>query len=494
MASPDFAQYVDLTVFDRQPGDVYVDAVDYARTVLPEFEPRIGTVEDALLQSVAYVGSELIAAINRLPNGLFEGLLNLFQFPRRQATFARGSAVFTAVDATGVRIPAGTQVGFLNESNEGTVLVVFQTEEPASIATGQTVSGLIPIVAVTTGNVPAIEDGQQLLLLSTSNKLFSVELSGDIEDGKPGESDFEYFARAATHIASLSESLATSRQITKKILSILAGSVGTDIIFEDVEYSNAWRAITYDLTQCPIIQPTGNFSRTSGTVTVTVPTGHGVVAGIEPDYVRIYTPRDPDDPESEDGSAFDGVFAVSAVTATSISWAHAGDNGTMAAAGSRIFNLTNVATDASNVTGNATAFICDEHGVPPTTADAETILDEVRERAIAGLTIHYVPPLIVDVDITCTITVNESYSATEVISVATQYIEDAISPRLFQWSPILRLNYAIAKIAQVEGVDVVNSISFDLPDDTAASLEDGDVVFAFRGTLPRASATITSAV
>jgi len=494
MASPDFTQYVDLTIFDRQPGDVYLDAIDYARTVLPEFEPRVGAVEDALLQSIAYVGGELIAAINRLPNGLFEGLLNLFQFPRRQATFARGSAIFTAVDATGVRIPAGTQVGYLNEGNDGTVLFVFQTEEPASIATGETVSGPIPIAAVDTGNVPPIESGQQLLLLSTSNKLFSVELSGDILDGKPGESDFEYFARAATHIASLSESLATSRQISKKILSILSGSVGTDLIFEDVEFSNAWRAITYDLTQCPVIQPTGTFSRSSGTVTVTVPEGHGVTASFTPDYIRVYTARDPDDPESEDGSSFDGLFSVDSVTDTTISWSQAGDDETFSADATRIFNLSNIATDVSNVTGNATIFICDEHGTPPTEADAEVILNEIRERAIAGLTLHYVPPLIIDVDITCTITVNESYSATEVIDVAKQYIEDAISPRLFQWSPILRLNYAIAKIAQVEGVDVVNSISFDLPDDTAASIEDGDVVFSYRGTLPRVSATITSAI
>lgn len=494
MASPDFSQYVDLTIFDRQPGDVYLDAVDYARTVLPEFDPRVGTVEDALLQSVAYVGGELIAAINRLPNGLFEGLLNLFQFPRRQATFARGFAVFTSVDSAGARIPAGTQVGYLSETNEGTLLYVMQTEEPASIATGQTVSGLVPIVSVDTGEIPPIEDGQQLLLLTTSNKLFSAEVSGNIEQGKPGESDFEYFSRAATHISSLSESLATSRQITKKVLSILAGSVGTDLVFEDVEFSNAWRCSTYDLTRHPVIQPSGNFSRSSNVVTVTVPSGHGVVGGLEPDSIRVYTPRDPNDPDDVDGSSFDGVFVVSSVTATSISWNHSGSNGTLSSSGSLIYNLTNIATDASNVTGNSTIFICDEHGVPPTLNDAETILDEVRDRAIAGLQIHYAPPLIVDVDVTCSITVNESYSATEVISIAKQYIEDVISPMQFPWLSRLRLNYAIAKIAQVEGVDVVNSISFSLPDASAAFLDAGDVVFMYRGTLPRVTAAITSAV
>lgn len=493
MPSPDFSQYVDLTIFDRQPGDVYDDAVEYAKTVLPEFEPRVGTVEDALLQSVAYVGGELIAAINRLPNGLFEGLLNLMNFPRRQATYARSFAIFTAVDTTGVTIPRGTQVGYLDETNEGTILYVFQTDEPASIPTGSAVSGLVPIVAVETGEVPPMDEEQQLLLLTTSNKLFQVELADQIIQGKPGETDVEYFTRASTHLASMSESLCTSRQISKKILSILAGSVGTDIVFEDAEFSTGWRCATYDLTACPKIQPTGNFDRDTGTVTVTVPSGHGIVAGIEPDYIRVYTPRDPSDPEAVDGSDFDGIFAVSAVTATSVSWLQSGDDETFDASRSFIYNLTNISTEASNVSGNATIFICDEHGIPPITADADRILDEVRERAIAGLTVHYVPPIIVDVDVTCTVTVNESYSAAEVIEVATQYIEELISPAFWNWSPRLRLNYAIARIAQVEGIDYVNSIEFDIEDDVPAYLEDGDVVFNYRGTLPRLTAAITSA-
>lgn len=494
MASPDFSPYVDLTIFDRQPGDVYDDAVAYAQTVLPEFQPRVGTVEDALLQSVAYVGGELIAAINRLPNGIFEGLLNLLNFRRREATYARSNAIFTAVDSTGVTIPRGTQVGYLSETNEGTLLIVFQTEEPASIATGSTVSGPVPIVSVDTGEVPSIDENQQLILLTTSNKLFEAAISGQILQGRPGESDVEYFARASTHLASMSESLCTSRQISKKILSILAGSVGTDIVFSDIDYSIGWRCNTYDLTRCVAIIPSGDFDRDTGTVTVTVPSGHGVVAGVEPDFIRVFTPRDPLDPDSVDGSDFDGIFEVSAVTTTSISWIQSGDDQTFDASNSFIYNLTTVSTEASNVPGHATIFICDEHGSPPIVADTEIILDEVRERAIAGLSVHYVPPLIVDVDATVTVTINEAYSATEVIDIIKIYIEDLISPAFWNWSPRLRLNYAVAKIAQVEGVDYVNSLEFDIDVDAPAIIEDGDVLFKYRGTLPRLTATITSAV
>ncbi len=73
MPSPDFSTYINFTGFDEQPASVYQEAVTYAQIALPEFNPRPGTIEDALLQAGAYVGSAAIGAINRLPNGLVEG-------------------------------------------------------------------------------------------------------------------------------------------------------------------------------------------------------------------------------------------------------------------------------------------------------------------------------------------------------------------------------------------------------------------------------------
>ncbi|MBM4210606.1 MAG: hypothetical protein FJ187_08665, partial [Gammaproteobacteria bacterium] len=63
MPSPDFSQYVDLTDFDVQPGDLYLDALEYARTSIPEFDPRPGTLEDAIMQAGAYVGAGTIGSV-----------------------------------------------------------------------------------------------------------------------------------------------------------------------------------------------------------------------------------------------------------------------------------------------------------------------------------------------------------------------------------------------------------------------------------------------
>jgi hypothetical protein len=77
MPSPDIRNYVDLTVYDLQPTDIYDASVEYAATSLPEWRPVPGSVEDALLQAASFMTGELVGAINRLPSGVVEALLKL---------------------------------------------------------------------------------------------------------------------------------------------------------------------------------------------------------------------------------------------------------------------------------------------------------------------------------------------------------------------------------------------------------------------------------
>ena len=112
MSSPDFSQYVDLTLYDVEPQDVYSAALTYAQTALPEFIPVIGTVEDAVLQATSYMTYILAAGINRIPNGVMEGIIKLMGFSRHEATLATGSALFTLSVNTGTTIPEGTIIAY----------------------------------------------------------------------------------------------------------------------------------------------------------------------------------------------------------------------------------------------------------------------------------------------------------------------------------------------------------------------------------------------
>ncbi len=132
MASPDFREYIDLTVNDLQPIEVYNLARDYALVALPEFDPRVGTVEDAMLEAMSYVAGLVTGSVNRLPDGLMEGILRLMGFYRSEATFASGSVIFTSIDTNGLFIPAGTQVSFTETTADGVVTHIYATTSSVS--------------------------------------------------------------------------------------------------------------------------------------------------------------------------------------------------------------------------------------------------------------------------------------------------------------------------------------------------------------------------
>lgn len=482
MASPDFRQYVDLTIYDKQPGDLYTEAVTYASTALPEFSPRTGTVEDALLQATSYVGGQLIAAINRLPDGLMDGVMSLFGLVRKEASFATGTVIFTAVDNAGANIPSGTQVGYIETTSSGTILHVFETTESGTITAGNTTSSQIDIQAVTTGSVPSLVVDDPLIILTQTNRLLSAKIGADVTQGLAAETDVEYFTRGATFLSGLTQGLVTATQIKNRVLSLLAGTTTPDTDFTAVTLSSGWRCNVYDLTDLSTIEPTGNFVRSTNTVTVTVPSGHGI--GVN-DEIHVFTPGA--------GSAFDGYYTVTTSNATNISWTQTGTNASATAENSFIYHLDGMDTAAAAVAGNATVVICDEHGNGLTTADSTAVINDISDRTIAGLTINYMPAMVVDISCSIDIVVKSGYSSLEVLNAVEEYIESLVSPANWDWASEIKTNYIIARVSQVEGVDYVDSVTFDSPTSAIASLSSGNIVFPYKGTLPLLTATVGEA-
>jgi hypothetical protein len=481
MASPDFSPYVDLTINDKDPGKIYLEAVDYAAVALPEFSPRIGTVEDALLQAMAYVSGAMISAINRLPDSLMEGILALFGLVRKEATYATSTAIFTSIDSLGLDIPAGTQVGYLEATTNGNILHVFQTIESASIPAGSNQSPQVPVASISVGTVPYLVADDPLTLLTASTKLLSAKIGAAVVQGLSGELDIEYFARGANYLSSLSQGLVTASQISGRVLNVLSSTDnGVDVTADLVE-STAWRCKTYDLTQIKVFEPTSNFVRVNSTsvVTATVPAGHGIAIG---DEIRVNTPAG--------ALSFDGYFTVVTSGATTITWSQAGANETITAVNSYIYNLTSIATGAANVGGQATIVICDEHGDPLSDVDSAAIVADIRSKTVAGLGVTYVPASIVDIALTATIAVKPGYSNYEVTLAVKEYIESVISITQWDWSSVIYANYVIARISQVEGVNYVSSITFSSPSNPIASLASNNITFLTRGTLPNLTATI----
>jgi len=212
MPSPDFTEYVDLTIYDIDAFQVYDDAIEYARIAVPEFAPRAGTLEEAIMQAISYNTALLSSQINRLPDGLMEGMLRVVGLERREATFATGTVVFEVFDDNGVTIPLGTIVSYEITDDDVVSSFLFETVSDLVIPEGFT-TGEVNVVALNAGKYPALLAGQILELVSPAPSVVSVELVSATTVGSETETDRDYFNRAAQYFASLSGALTTKTQI-----------------------------------------------------------------------------------------------------------------------------------------------------------------------------------------------------------------------------------------------------------------------------------------
>ena len=217
MASPDFSPYIDLTIYDGNSLSMYNAAVDYAKTSMPEFAPRVGTIENAILEASAYMTNNIVASINRLPNGLLEGLLSLMGFSRIEATPSAGVVQFELTISSGATISAGTVVSYDVFDIDGVLTqYFFATDEDLTIASGNTI-GSVAVTAVDSQKYPDIVVPQSLTLVSTTPYILSSTLTTLSTVGTDTETDAQYFDRAVAYLGSLSSSLVTASQLTNYI-------------------------------------------------------------------------------------------------------------------------------------------------------------------------------------------------------------------------------------------------------------------------------------
>lgn len=477
MTSPDFTEYVDLTLNDVQPPSIYAGAVTYAKTALPEFQPRQGTVEDALLQAMSYVAGQVTGAINRLPDGLMEGLLRLFGFERDESSFATGSVIFTAIDSSGVVIQAGTRVAFTETNDLETIQHVFVTDEQVTISAGSTVSTAVPVTAVASGPKPSITSGDPLTLLTASNRLLSAEFSGTLTQGTESETDEEYFNRGATFLASLSQSLATGDQVTNYLLT---------------NYSSVVRAKTFDLTKIAVAAGVQLYESSSG-ASVGASLSIDPATAMDPvpqtgDIVRIYGASD---------DKFNGLFAVTSIGTNVIFIPNTtiGASLTESLTDSFVVELLQPLDLGVEYPGHAITVVSNAGGAAVSEAEQATIAADVDDRTIAGLIYQVTNAPIVSVGINVNIKVIADYDQLAVRDAVDIAVTDFVSPDNWEWLTRIRRNSVLSKASQVEGVDYVDDVVLSLDAGEILAVKDnvsGDIVFNISGVLPSASVTVAA--
>ena len=236
----DFSNYINLRAFDASPTEIYLDAVDYARLVLPEFQLRQGTPEDAILQAISYISSLNVAAINRLPDRLMSGILGMIGVQIDDGTQAEIAVEFTAIDYDGTTIPQGTIVRYDYEFLGEQSSVYFETSEEgvidAVVYTGveSLPSTIVECRALDVGEILPLTAGLNVIIDSPTSNILEATLDSVISRGTNQEVSDDYLNRSVQYLGSLSSSFARASQVDSFVLAEFVGTVS--------------RCKTYDLT------------------------------------------------------------------------------------------------------------------------------------------------------------------------------------------------------------------------------------------------------
>jgi hypothetical protein len=460
MASPDARSYIDLTVYDLQPIDIYDAAIEYARTSLPDWTPVTGSIEDAIVQSASYMTGQLLGAINRLPSGNIEGLLRLLGVERNSGTAASATVEIQMINDLQVDIPAGTRCGFSETVGDVTTLYIFESTSLISVPAGVGSASAV-FEGVTLGEYPALAAGQNLQLLSAVSSIDSITLSQDLKTGGDAESTTEFLNRGINKFASLSEALVTPAQFTAYLIDT---------------YTGAYRATT--TSRLKKEKTVTSLSRTSGTVTAHV-AGHGLAIG---DVIRLVN--------SPSGS-FDGVYTLSTISGASVSWEQSGTN---AATGNTGAVLLSHKLQTPDQNGYVSVYISDVGGASLSDLSIQAIEDDLTDRCVAGLTVRVDNAKVVGVNIAAIVTLKSNNVSGQSVETAIQSaLDQYVHPDYWAWNDAIYKNEIISLIDQVPGVGRVVSVTLTTSNSTYITESSGDLVFAFerKGILPLNTTTIS---
>jgi uncharacterized phage protein gp47/JayE len=243
-----FSEYINLRPFDVSPTAVYLDAIDYARVALPEFQPRQGTPEDAILQAVSYISSLNISAINRLPDRLMAGIVGLMGVELDEGSKTVIDVQFTCTTNSGTTVPQGTVIRYEYEFLGEKYSIYFETSTDLVI-TGNNEGDPLPFDNVlaesfNTGTIVPLQNGTLFDIETPTTDILYAELASTETVGTNQETESEYLNRAVSFLGSLSTTFARANQVDSFIASSYQSTIS--------------RSKTYDLTNSNV--STGNLN------------------------------------------------------------------------------------------------------------------------------------------------------------------------------------------------------------------------------------------
>ena len=232
--SPDFSEYVDLTIYDTDAEVLLNQIVTYGRAIIPEWTPAAGEVEMMLAEVFAVGATDLASYINRLPGGILEAVIALFDVERSDGVAATGTVQFTMVDTNGHTIPAGTTVVYTG----GLVPLAFTTDSDLTIASSSS-TGSVAVTAITVGaahnDVPASATVQAI---SNTDYVSSVAFTSTngATGGQDPDTDDAFLSRITNTFSTYSSALVTPSQIRASVLDNFTSTAYRCAVYDKERY------------------------------------------------------------------------------------------------------------------------------------------------------------------------------------------------------------------------------------------------------------------
>jgi len=468
----DFSEYVNLKIFDKEPGDIYRDALEVARLALPEFSLRTGTPEDAIFQAISYISSLNIAAINRIPDRLMAGIVTLLGYSRQEAVFATVDATVTLNTYDGGAIPAGTVFTYKSSFEDEIIEIGFQTVEQLIIdevdleISQDFPSASTTLVCLQGGVIPPLVDDFLLEINSSGLPIQSCVTNSpnNFLNGINADTDEEYLSKSTTYLRSLTSAITTSSQVDSYLLTNYP-----DVIS---------RVRTYDLTKNGL-QEAKNITvnreiginkvfLTNNVATVQTVDSHLYVVG---DVVEIEVLN------NSASTTFNGTHEIIATGDTTFSFNRTASN-------TASTTVTASAYTGIDATGHVAIFAYGLNDFLTSTQKSQ-ILNDVRGKSVAGLTLKILDPTLVNFGITGTVIIDETYNNEEVQFIVERTLINYLNPTTFPFNTNrIRKNQLISLIASIPGVVYVEDLVLSRSGTGWLPQHGDDILFLNKGTLP----------
>jgi hypothetical protein len=463
----DFSKYIDLSIFDAEPGDIYFDAIEVARLTLPEFNLRVGTPEDAIFQAAAYISSLNIASINRIPNRLMEGIVNILGYSKQQAVAAEVDVTITLDSYSGGTVPAGTIFSYETLFEDEVVEFAFQTVDtvvmPGIENPGEEddlPSASVTVSCLTLGVIPPITTpGTELSVITAGTNILSVVTSANFANGLNEDEDADYLSKSATYLRSLSSAINKSSQLDAYIISSYPDVVS--------------RVKSYDLTDGD--QGLGDISvpRASNIITTFLNTS---LATVETDANHLFVTGDVVYLENC-GASFNGSRTITATSDTTFSFVSVNAN-------SGSTSITGTASAGIENPGNIAIFT---YGLNTftTATEKETILLDILDRSVAGISFNILDANLLTMTLNANIVIDQSFDEEVLKANIESNITAYLSPNSFPFGDDrVRKTRLISLISNIPGVVYVESLSISGTNEGWLPQYGDDLLFLNKGSLP----------